>query len=121
MKLNFCKLNFKIDEDLFFVANIQSEVNVNLMSFSLNNITGHVFNVFQIKILKIIYLIYDKNNNNSSNSGGGFLRSYNTNEKFLREIIVLNSFSDKTTVGIKLIDDLDLKVHGTQALNESTV
>lgn len=91
-----------------------------------NNVTGHIFNIFNAKKVNIDFLLYDKNNYRLLNENkaicGGLLRSYNTYEKIFKNLIVSNSFSDKTTIGIKLIEDFDMTlIYQNQTINEPTV
>ena len=111
---------------MFFIQGILTEVNIELMGIYKNNVTGHIFNIFNVKKVNIDFLIYDKNNyclpNENQTNGGGFFRCFNTYEKNFNNLIVSDSFSDKTTIGIKLIDDSDMTlIYQDEILIEPTV
>ena len=81
-------------------------------SFNDNVIRGHIMNVIFLPSLQIFDTNCSINNStndfrtNIFNNIGGCFRTQNILYRNFKNIVIFNSFSDKTTFGIKIIDEL---------------
>ena len=67
-----------------------------------------MISVFQSLELNLTSVIYNNNNliGDTGFQKGGFLRSEMVWNRFFKKIIISNSYSDRTTIGLKFIDDI---------------
>ena len=99
--------------NLFHLQNITGVINFDFVDFSDNIIKDHVINAIFLQSMII-------NNTNCSNcnfindypnvkwsSIGGCFKTKNILKRQFENINIINSFSDKTSFGIKIIDDMN--------------
>ena len=91
-----------------------TNITINQLNFYNGIIKNHVLNIIFAENLTILYSNCSLSNSTNENrktiytSIGGCFRTQNIFFREFRNVSIFDSFSDKTTFGIKIIDDLSL-------------
>ncbi len=99
---------------MIYIENSTNNVLVQAGSFVDNMIRGHIMNVILIPKLQVIDTNCSINNSTSDlrmnifKNIGGCFRTQNIFYRNFKNVKISNSFSDKTSFGIKIIDDLSI-------------
>ena len=97
---------------MFHIENSKSNITINQLNFYNGVVLNHVLNIIFAESLFISNsncTVSNSTNNNRSHiykSTGGCFRTQNILHREFHYVNIFNSFSDKTTYGIKIIDDL---------------
>lgn len=85
-----------------------NEVLIKFCFISRNLINENVFLLKGSRVIRISSIIYENNNfainSTNFNQGGGFLKTLFCPQRIFSNINILDSNSEKTTIGIKIID-----------------
>ena len=96
-----------LDGDFFHFENCNDNITIEKGNFTLNRIHDSFFFNNMFSLVNITNVSCEQNNYNSliTDVGGTCFTFRNTNFIFLKQLYVLNSFSNISTIGIKIIQN----------------
>ncbi len=99
---------------------LSNKILINFCYFSLNTVNSYAFSFEGSGELQMNSIIYENNNNENivenNNKEGGFLKTIFCPKRILNNIRIMESYSQKFTVGIELIDSDEINKYSSNEL-----